>query len=142
MPIVTSFDVTCGKDHMDIQIRFSGPFNGIVSSKGIFLITRNVFFEAFENICKKISINWQVILLLCYIILVGQYSDPNCIYVPPSSGKTFYAIRVPYARCGTKPDLNGQFYENTVCIVCMKHRYKICFRSMFHMRFILSNHPA
>lgn len=45
---------------------------------------------------------------------VGQHSDPRCIYVPPSSGKTFYAFRIAYARCGTKPDLNGQFYENTV----------------------------
>lgn len=39
--------------------------------------------------------------------------------MPPSSGKTFYAFRIAYARCGTKPDLNGQFYENTVRIyVC------------------------
>lgn len=34
LPTVSSFDVMCGKDHMDIQIRFTGPFNGIVSSKG------------------------------------------------------------------------------------------------------------
>lgn len=36
------------------------------------------------------------------------------MYVPPSTGKTFFAFRIAYARCGTKPDLNGQFYENTV----------------------------
>lgn len=53
----------------------------------------------------------------CHLkMYVGQHSDPRCIYVPPSSGKTFYAFRIAYARCGTKPDLNGQFYENTVCI--------------------------
>lgn len=45
---------------------------------------------------------------------IGQHSDPRCVYVPPSTGKTFFAFRIAYARCGTKPDLNGQFYENTV----------------------------
>lgn len=34
LPTVNSFDVMCGKDHMEIQIRFTGPFNGIVGSKG------------------------------------------------------------------------------------------------------------
>lgn len=34
--------------------------------------------------------------------------------MPPSTGKTFHSFRIAYSRCGTKPDLNGQFYENTV----------------------------
>lgn len=38
IPTINSFDVMCGKDHMDIQIRFTGPFHGVVSSKGIRLI--------------------------------------------------------------------------------------------------------
>lgn len=46
----------------------------------------------------------------------GQYGDPRCVYVPPSTGKTYYTFRIAYARCGTKPDLNGQFYENTVVV--------------------------
>lgn len=46
--------------------------------------------------------------------VLGQHSDPRCIYVPPSTGKTFHSFRIAYSRCGTKPDLNGQFYENTV----------------------------
>ncbi|ETN63342.1 miniature [Anopheles darlingi] len=46
----------------------------------------------------------------------GQHSDPRCIYVPPSSSKTFFTFRISYSRCGTKPDLNGQFYENTVVV--------------------------
>lgn len=46
----------------------------------------------------------------------GQYADPRCVYVPPSTGKTFFTFRIAYARCGTKPDLNGQFYENTVVV--------------------------
>lgn len=75
---------------------------------------------------KRISFHC---MFLCFSVLllsrrhyVGQHSDPRCIYVPPSSGKTFYAFRIAYARCGTKPDLNGQFYENTVrmCVyVCV-----------------------
>ncbi|XP_058825909.1 uncharacterized protein LOC131685902 [Topomyia yanbarensis] len=79
MPQITALEVMCGKDHMDVHLTFSAPFEGIVSSK-------------------------------------GQHSDPRCIYVPPSTGKTFFTFRISYSRCGTKPDLNGQFYENTVVV--------------------------
>ncbi|CAO1380493.1 unnamed protein product, partial [Diamesa serratosioi] len=79
MPNIVSLEVMCAKDHMDVHLTFSHPFEGIVSSK-------------------------------------GQHSDPRCVYVPPSTGKTFFSFRIAYARCGTKPDLNGQFYENTVVV--------------------------
>lgn len=79
MPSIQSLEVMCGKDHMDVHLQFTQPFEGIVSSK-------------------------------------GQYGDPRCVYVPPSTGKTFYTFRIAYSRCGTKPDLNGQFYENTVVV--------------------------
>ncbi|XP_055616027.1 uncharacterized protein LOC129762068 [Toxorhynchites rutilus septentrionalis] len=79
MPQITALEVMCGKDHMDVHLSFSAPFEGIVSSK-------------------------------------GQHSDPRCVYVPPSTGKTFFTFRISYSRCGTKPDLNGQFYENTVVV--------------------------
>lgn len=79
MPNIVSLEVMCGKDHMDVHLSFSQPFEGIVSSK-------------------------------------GQHSDPRCVYVPPSTGKTFFSFRISYSRCGTKPDLNGQFYENTVVV--------------------------
>jgi len=51
-----------------------------------------------------------------HILLIGQHSDPRCVYVKPSTGKKFFSFRIAYARCGTKPDLHGQFYENTVNI--------------------------
>ncbi|KAL1115629.1 hypothetical protein AAG570_005919 [Ranatra chinensis] len=79
MPAIQSLEVMCGKDHMDVHLSFTQPFEGIVSSK-------------------------------------GQYADPRCVYVPPSTGNTFFSFRIAYARCGTKPDLNGQFYENTVVV--------------------------
>ncbi|XP_054086713.1 uncharacterized protein LOC105209019 [Zeugodacus cucurbitae] len=79
MPNIVSLEVMCGKDHMDVHLTFSHPFEGIVSSK-------------------------------------GQHSDPRCVYVPPSTGKTFFSFRISYSRCGTKPDLHGQFYENTVVV--------------------------
>ncbi|CAH0553277.1 unnamed protein product [Brassicogethes aeneus] len=79
MPSIQSLEVMCGKDHMDVHLTFSQPFEGIVSSK-------------------------------------GQHGDPRCVYVPPSTGQTFFSFRIAYARCGTKPDLNGQFYENTVVV--------------------------
>ncbi|XP_049809733.1 uncharacterized protein LOC126252830 [Schistocerca nitens] len=79
MPAIQSLEVMCGKDHMDVHLSFTQPFEGIVSSK-------------------------------------GQYADPRCVYVPPSTGKTFFSFRIAYERCGTKPDLHGQFYENTVVV--------------------------
>ncbi|XP_058807833.1 uncharacterized protein LOC131673671 [Phymastichus coffea] len=79
MPAIQSLEVMCGKDHMDVHLSFSQPFEGIVSSK-------------------------------------GQHSDPRCVYVPPSTGQTFFSFRIAYARCGTKPDMHGQFYENTVVV--------------------------
>ncbi|XP_046592216.1 uncharacterized protein LOC107227440 isoform X1 [Neodiprion lecontei] len=79
MPAIESLEVMCGKDHMDVHLSFSHPFEGIVSSK-------------------------------------GQHADPRCVYVPPSTGQTFFSFRIAYARCGTKPDMHGQFYENTVVV--------------------------
>lgn len=34
MPSIQSLEVMCGKDHMDVHLTFSQPFEGIVSSKG------------------------------------------------------------------------------------------------------------
>ncbi|XP_011307344.1 uncharacterized protein m [Fopius arisanus] len=79
MPAIQSLEVMCGKDHMDVHLSFSQPFEGIVSSK-------------------------------------GQHADPRCVYVPPSTGQAFFSFRIAYARCGTKPDMHGQFYENTVVV--------------------------
>ncbi|VVC89796.1 unnamed protein product [Leptidea sinapis] len=66
MPVIQSLEVMCGKDHMDVHLTFSHPFEGIVSSK-------------------------------------GQHGDPRCVYVPPSTGQTFFSFRIAYAKCGTKP---------------------------------------
>lgn len=79
MTQIQSLEVMCGKDHMDVHLSFTQPFEGIVFSK-------------------------------------GQYGDPRCVYVHPSTGRTFFSFRIAYARCGTKPDLHGQFYENTVVV--------------------------
>lgn len=42
MPNIVSLEVMCGKDHMDVHLTFSHPFEGIVSSKGAYHI--GVFF--------------------------------------------------------------------------------------------------
>lgn len=64
---------------MTVRAEFSGPFYGIVFSK-------------------------------------GTYGQENCIYVKPNSGLTHAAFNVYYDQCGTKPDLQGKFYENTIVI--------------------------
>ncbi|KAK3911596.1 Cuticlin-6 [Frankliniella fusca] len=79
MPAIQALEVMCGKDHMDVHLTFTQPFDGLVSSK-------------------------------------GQYGDPRCVYVPPSTGKASFSFRIAYSHCGTKPDLHGQFYENTVVV--------------------------
>ena len=65
MPAIQSLEVMCGKDHMDVHLSFSQPFEGIVSSK-------------------------------------GQHSDPRCVYVPPSTGQTYFSFRIAYARLVTR----------------------------------------
>ncbi|XP_065349715.1 cuticlin-4 [Cloeon dipterum] len=87
MVAIQSLEVMCGKEHMDVHLKFTGPFDGLVFSK-------------------------------------GQYGDPRCVYVAPRGGgsgsadhsRTHFTFRIAYRRCGTKPDLHGQFYENTVVI--------------------------
>ena len=46
----------------------------------------------------------------------GQYGQPNCIYVQPFSAGTQFEFKIYYNNCGTKPDLGGRFYENTIII--------------------------
>lgn len=76
---IQTLDVICGKNFMTVRAEFSGPFYGIVFSK-------------------------------------GTYGQENCIYVKPNSGQTNAAFNVYYDQCGTKPDLQGKFYENTIVI--------------------------
>jgi len=79
MANIASLEVMCGKTHMEVQISFDRPFNGIIFSKGA----------------------------------VDQY---NCIYVKPQTGATAYSFNIMYDQCGTKPDMNGKFYENNIVI--------------------------
>lgn len=76
---IQSLDVICGKNFMTVRAEFSGPFYGIVFSK-------------------------------------GTYGQDNCIYVKPNSGLTHAAFNVYYDQCGTKPELQKKFYENTIVI--------------------------
>uniref|UniRef100_T1KNH6 ZP domain-containing protein n=1 Tax=Tetranychus urticae TaxID=32264 RepID=T1KNH6_TETUR len=46
----------------------------------------------------------------------GTYGQDNCVYIKPYSGVTHATFKVYYDQCGTKPDLQGKYYENTVVI--------------------------
>jgi len=46
----------------------------------------------------------------------GAVDQYNCIYVKPQTGATSYSFKIMYDQCGTKPDLNGKFYENNIVI--------------------------
>lgn len=45
MPAIQSLEVMCGKDHMDVHLQFTQPFEGIVSSKG-----------KYQNVLKLLSL--------------------------------------------------------------------------------------
>lgn len=46
----------------------------------------------------------------------GSYGQENCIYVPSNTAKLLYKFDIMYDRCGTKPDLQGKYYENTIVV--------------------------
>jgi len=46
----------------------------------------------------------------------GAVDQYNCIYVKPQTGSISYTFNILYDQCGTKPDMNGKFYENNIVI--------------------------
>ncbi len=46
----------------------------------------------------------------------GTYGQENCVYIKPYSSITHATFNVKYDQCGTKPDLQGKYYENTIVI--------------------------
>jgi len=46
----------------------------------------------------------------------GAVDQYNCIYVKPQTGSSAYSFNILYNQCGTKPDMNGKFYENNIVI--------------------------
>jgi len=46
----------------------------------------------------------------------GAVDQYNCIYVKPQTGSASYSFNIMYDQCGTKPDMNGKFYENNIVI--------------------------
>ncbi|KAI1287996.1 hypothetical protein HDE_09675 [Halotydeus destructor] len=46
----------------------------------------------------------------------GTYGQDSCVYIKPYSGVTHTTFKVYYDQCGTKPDLQGKYYENTIVI--------------------------
>jgi len=46
----------------------------------------------------------------------GAVDRYNCMYVKPQTSQSTYKFDIMYDQCGSKPDLNGQFYENNIVI--------------------------
>ncbi|TRY67115.1 hypothetical protein TCAL_05870 [Tigriopus californicus] len=46
----------------------------------------------------------------------GAVDRYDCIYVKPQTGFNQYKFDIMYDSCGSKPDLNGRFYENNIVI--------------------------
>ena len=56
------------------------------------------------------------IMQYLHILLQGAVDRYNCIYVKPQTGQSTYKFDIMYDQCGSKPDLNGRFYENNIVI--------------------------
>ena len=56
----------------------------------------------------------------------GQFNSPNCVYVKPYTGVGAYTFDIYYNKCGTKPDLNGKFYENTIIVQYDNELIEVC----------------
>ncbi|XP_042222693.1 uncharacterized protein LOC121867003 [Homarus americanus] len=78
-----------------------------------------VSISQLEVMCGKDHLTVQLAFTAPFQGLVfskGQYGDPNCMYVEPHSGGTHYEFQIYYDGCGTKPDMGGKFYENTIIV--------------------------
>ena len=53
---------------------------------------------------------------MCFLYPQGAVDRYNCIYVKPQTGQSTYKFDIMYDQCGSKPDLNGRFYENNIVI--------------------------
>ena len=50
------------------------------------------------------------------LFLQGAVDRYDCIYVKPQTGRSNYKFDIMYNSCGSKPDLNGRFYENNIVV--------------------------
>ena len=50
------------------------------------------------------------------IFVQGAVDRYDCIYVKPQTGRSNYKFDIMYNSCGSKPDLNGRFYENNIVV--------------------------
>ena len=62
----------------------------------------------------------------CFQFLQGAVDRYNCIYVKPQTGQSSYKFDIMYDQCGSKPDLNGRFYENNIVIQYDKDLIEVC----------------
>ena len=73
------------------------------------------FLHYFESHCRyfESTLRYDSIDFVTFLGAVDQY---NCIYVTPQTGQTVYKFDIMYDQCGSKPDLNGRFYENNIVV--------------------------
>jgi len=73
--------------------------------------------KSLEVMCGKTHMEVQISFDRVFngiIFSKGAVDQYNCIYVKPQTGATQYTFKIMYDQCGTKPDMNGKFYENNI----------------------------
>ena len=68
----------------------------------------------------------------------GAVDRYNCIYVKPQTGQSTYKFDIMYDQCGSKPDLNGRFYENNIVIQYDKDLIEVSEKMFFFLRLLKS----
>nr|XP_045588255.1 uncharacterized protein LOC123750176 [Procambarus clarkii] len=88
-----------------------------------------VSISQLEVMCGKDHLTVQLAFTAPFQGLVfskGQYGQPNCMYVEPHSGRSSFEFQIYYDSCGTKPDMGGKFYENTIIVQYDAELIEVC----------------
>lgn len=79
MPNIVSLEVMCAKDHMDVHLTFSHPFEGIVSSKGNYftIVLRNLYLTYFWLLFR--SAQWSTMRVRSSFYRQDVLLFPHCL---------------------------------------------------------------
>lgn len=89
------------------------PYYSVAESFTKIIPEQNVFLMLSAT---KNNISYLSFVAQGLVSSKGQFGVPDCSYVVPNSGQDRFEFQIYYDKCGTKPDMGGKFYENTIII--------------------------
>lgn len=76
MPNIVSLEVMCAKDHMDVHLTFSHPFEGIVSSKGKKSLILTTAWTIINNHFVIFQVNTVILVVFMYRHQLERHFSP------------------------------------------------------------------